>query len=365
MGYSMGGLIARYSIGLLYSRGWFSPEGKNIQPVNFTAFASPFLGTRAPVKGYHSSFWNALGGRALSSSGQQLFLFDEFRDTGRPLLSVLADPNSIFVKALACFKNRSLYANVQNDRSVPYYTAYIDSCDPFEDLSKVDLHSLSEYDPTVLDPRLPVTRKTPKKTKRGFWERLSWPNTKSFLTDRLPYYAFFTLLTPIAASVFLLNSGVQTVRSIRRVRLHNDGSSAIGTGFRSYRIPLLLEGAVESMQAREPQDHLDEDDEEDYAANANGKPRKSVPNGSAQSGDASNEKTTPIRRDDGEFPTLALLPAQFEMIRNLDAVGWRKYAVNIEKVRHTHAAIIVRMERDSFAEGRVVIGHWVEKEFEI
>ena len=363
VGYSLGGLIARYSIGLLYSRGWFSPSGKNIRPVNFTAFASPFLGVRTPVKGYHSSFWNALGGRALSSSGQQLFLLDTFRDTGRPLLSLLADPNSIFVKALSCFKNRALYANIQNDRSAPYYTTYIDSRDPFEDLSAVDLHPLPDFSPTILDPSLPVTRKPLKNPKRSLWERLSWPATKSFFKDRLPLYAFFTILTPIAGSVFLLNSGYQTVRSIRRVRLHNDGSSAIGTGFRSYRIPLLLEGAVESMQAKEPQEHFDSAEEQEES-HANGNAAKSIPNGSATSSDFSNEKSF-SRGDEGAFPTLALLPAQFEMIRNLDAVGWRKYAVNIEQVRHTHAAIIVRMERDSFREGRVVIGHWVEEEFEI
>ena len=43
VGYSLGGLIARYSVGLLYSRGWFAG---GLQPVNFTAFASPFLGVR-------------------------------------------------------------------------------------------------------------------------------------------------------------------------------------------------------------------------------------------------------------------------------------------------------------------------------
>ena len=120
------------------------------------------------------------------------------------------------------------------------------------------------------------------------------------------------------------------------------------------------------MQAREPQEHLNsaEEQEAEEASHANGNAAKSIPNGSATSSDLSNEKVLP-REDEGAFPTLALLPAQFEMIRNLDAVGWRKYAVNIEQVRHTHAAIIVRMERESFREGRVVIGHWIEEEFEI
>jgi hypothetical protein len=56
-------------------------------------------------------------------SGRQLFAIDSFRDTGRPLLSVLADANSIFIQGLAQFQHRSLYANVVNDRTVTYYTA--------------------------------------------------------------------------------------------------------------------------------------------------------------------------------------------------------------------------------------------------
>ena len=358
VGYSLGGLIARYSIGLLYSRGWFA-AGK-LQPINFTTFASPFLGVRTPVKGYHSSFWNALAGNSLSSSGQQLFLQDSFRETGQPLLSVLADPNSIFIRALSSFKHRSLYSNIQNDRSAPYYTTYIDSRDPYEDLSAVDLHPVAGYSPTILSPIHPVSRKPRKTPKEKRSIKDYWSSTKSFITNRLPLYTVFTLLAPLAGSIFLLNSGYQTFRSIRRVRLHNDGSSSLGAGFRSYRMPLMLEGAVESIQSQAPNEHLDDSDSIQITGTA-----KSLPDGSAKREPSVSEEKESLLENGSDFPTLALLPAQFEMIRNLDAVGWTKYAVNIEKVRHTHAAIIVRMERESFKEGWTVIGHWVEEEFEL
>ncbi len=44
IGYSLGGVISRYAIGLLYHRGLF----ERIQPVNFTTFATPHLGARSP-----------------------------------------------------------------------------------------------------------------------------------------------------------------------------------------------------------------------------------------------------------------------------------------------------------------------------
>lgn len=65
-----------------------------------------------------------------------------------------------------------------------------------------------------------------------------------------------------------------------------------------------------------------------------------------------------------EFPTLALTEEQFGMIDALDKVGFKKYPVHIHDVSHTHAAIIVRMQKDSFREGKIVIGHWL-KNFEV
>ena len=40
VGYSLGGLVARYAIGLLHHQGLF----KKIEPVNFTTFVTPHLG---------------------------------------------------------------------------------------------------------------------------------------------------------------------------------------------------------------------------------------------------------------------------------------------------------------------------------
>lgn len=51
------------------------------------------------------------------------------------------------------------------------------------------------------------------------------------------------------------------------------------------------------------------------------------------------------------------------MIENLDAAGWRKFHVHIQKHRYSHAAIVVRMDKESFADGWVVSKHFARSEF--
>ena len=65
-----------------------------------------------------------------------------------------------------------------------------------------------------------------------------------------------------------------------------------------------------------------------------------------------------------EISTLALTSSQFAMIDALDGVGFDKFPVHIHDARHSHAAIIVRMQRESFREGKIVVRHWLER-FEV
>jgi hypothetical protein len=87
-GYSMGGLIARYLLGVLRARNFFD----TVAPVNFTTFATPHIGVpRYP--GFLSSIVFRVGPRMLSVSGEQFFHTDSWGTTGRPLLAVMADPS--------------------------------------------------------------------------------------------------------------------------------------------------------------------------------------------------------------------------------------------------------------------------------
>lgn len=108
VGYSLGGLVARYAVGVLHTKQFFD----KVQPQNFTTFATPHLGVATPLVSFRSKIWNYIGPLTLSTSGQQLFAADRFRDAGKPLLCLLSDPESIFMHGLKSFPNRVLYANV-------------------------------------------------------------------------------------------------------------------------------------------------------------------------------------------------------------------------------------------------------------
>lgn len=360
IGYSLGGLVARYAIGLLYSRGWFD----KIQPVNFTTFATPHLGVRTPLHGYHSRLWNAFGSRTLSKSGRQLFTIDTFRDTGRPILIVLADPDSIFMRALSLFKHRTLYANIINDRSAPYYTTAITRTDPYIDIGNLNVSYLERYSPIILDPAEPASKK-PVEAPLPFYTRVS--NSTQALAARIPLYTLLLILIPIGSLVWTVNSGIQTFRSSKRIRLHEQGKAA--GGYSSYRIPLLLSenaqnaanGAFESLNRVQSQEYLPRDSEEISSIEENeDSPEKPLLDRQISGGEL---RRTTSRKSD--YPILALSQEQFVMIRNLDEVGWKKYLVHIHNVGHTHAAIIVRSAKPSFDEGKVVVRHWLDEGFEI
>ena len=353
-GYSLGGLVARYSIGLLYSNGWFD----RLKPVNFTTFASPHLGVRTPIIGYQSHFWNLLGSRTLSTSGRQLFGIDTFRDTGRPLLSVLAEPSSIFMQALTQFKHRVLYANIINDRSAPYYTTFITKIDPYVDLSLIEINYIEGYAPIVVDATNPVSLK-PEAPPTTVLAQLA--GTGQTVLNNAPFYAVMSLALPIGATAYLINAGIQSFRSQNRIKLHESGQAGVGLG--SYRIPLMIENAgsaVEGTVNRNPELHpagveAISESESDSQEERSLKRRKSVRTGL---------KRVPTS-EQPKFPALNLSPEQLEIIDNLDNVGWKKNAVHIHNVRHSHAAIVVRMQQKRFDEGKLVVKHWLEEEFEI
>lgn len=347
VGYSLGGLIARYAVGLLYKNGLFD----KLQPTNFTTFATPHLGVRSPTIGYGGNIWNTLGAKTLSTSGAQMFLADSFRDTGKPLLSVLAEPNSIFLQGLRMFKNKSIYANTVNDRSVPFYTAGISRVDPFVDLDAVDLHYQSGQEPekqVILEPSNPVTPRQSPEATRSLYERISAASSS------VPFYAAITLLLPIGATFFLLNSGVQTYRSAQRVRMHEEGQS--GFKIDRYRMPLL-----ENAQAMQDRMYRSlSEQKEQYLPTPPPEP-SSDPASSSSSTMMTEGKELAreeSKKEGSPFPILALTPEQFAMIDNLNDVGLTKYPVHIKNVRHTHAAIVVRTARESFWEGKLVSAHW-------
>lgn len=362
IGYSLGGLLARYAIGLMYSSGLFD----KLRPVNFTTFATPHLGVRAPITGTASQIWNVLGARTLSTSGRQLFTIDEFRDTGRPLLAVMADHDSIFIKGLGKFEKRTLYANILNDRSVVYYTAAIEAQDPYVDLSTVALNTIPGTEDILLDTQHPVKRK--QKAKKPIWTRIS--EGALHTVQSIPWIFFMTCILPFGAIAFLGNAAVQSFRSARRIKLHDSGDAGITV--EKYRTAPFLVDEVRNVadriyrqaaaRAPEGEEYLDvptpATTEQQGLLGTNTSSAETLVGAATPT---KGQGKSASSNEDEQFPTLALTKEQFEMIDALNEVGFTKYRVHISSVRHSHAAIVVRIPwRPGFGQGKVVVQHWID-----
>ncbi|KAL6240065.1 hypothetical protein BDW75DRAFT_196861 [Aspergillus navahoensis] len=372
VGYSLGGLISRYAIGLLYARGWL--DDNKLEPVNFTTFASPHLGARAPVRGAQNLLFNGLGSRTISTSGKQMFLADTFQDTGKPLLCALADPNSIFIEGLKRFKRRCVYGNVVNDRTTAFYTTIFSSEDHFRDLEDANINYVKGYEPVVIDPDV-YTLPTLGKKKRPPFPLRVWQSTRNFFS-KLPFWLFFCLILLIAIPMFLVYSVRETLRSRERIRAHDEGT---GNTFKGYRRPLglsrirtAMDEVFENAAARQDPDYISPNaptaDLESQPASSIGEPVALEDSPAVDSRlETSTDHANNVKKVKcGEKrPTLALTPDQFSMIKSLNAVGFRKYPVYIHNHERTHAAIVVRADDPGYAEGHTVIKHWLDQEFQI
>lgn len=294
-----------------------------------------------------------------------MFTIDKFRDTGKPLLEVLAAPESIFIKGLAKFERRTLYTNIVNDRSAVHYTTGITKSDPFTNLDKIKINYVKGYEDVIIDPENPVAPMDPEETDTSFYGSLI-RNSQTTI-GRLPFLIAMIFFIPLGVVAFLINSGVQSFRSNRRIALHERGLAGIQPG--NYRVPLLITGmreavedVYENLNSAQSHEYLVAGTEEEAAQEEPSSPvlERTQSHLRSQSDVSAGGKEKADRHDP---PTLALAPYQFRMISALDSVGWRKYPVYIHKVRHSHAAIIVRMEKPSFDEGHIVLKHWLDEEF--
>lgn len=361
IGYSLGGLLARYAIGLLNAQGWLD----KLEPMNFTTFATPHVGVRAPLKGYKDQIFNGLGPKTLSASGRQMWLIDSFRDTGRPLLGVLADPESIFITGLKKFRQRTVYANIVNDRSVLFYTSGLSKIDPFRKLEEVKINYVEGYEDVIIDPDLHVLPPAEMKPETAV-VRLRKKLKSAALW--VPLSLLLLVLVPLGSTIFLINAGIQTIRSSKRIRLHELGEN--GERFGRYRVPVLVqdaqhvvEEAFENVNAIQEPAYLSNSDTEVSDAAPEKSPKSSISTVAQHDAEPASTRRSSTTAGSIHFPKLALTHEQSRIIESLDAVGIRKYPVHIQKHTHSHAAIIVRVDKDGFREGKIVMKHWLDNEF--
>ncbi|KAF8159499.1 lipid particle protein [Crassisporium funariophilum] len=224
-GYSLGGLIARYLIGVLHQSGFF----ESITPVNFNTIATPHAGLpRYPS--FFSSLSSVLGPKLLSRTGEQFYCVDKWSPKGRPLLVVMADPDRIFHQALARFQHIRIYANAVNDITVPYVTAAIEIEDPFAELDTngIEIDLDDKYACLIRNHALPATppQRPPSPTVLSLdWFRSlkpSKPIMPPFLQLRFPLnlvlYTLLPVLIPMVIGLALLRFTLATRSSRARIK---------------------------------------------------------------------------------------------------------------------------------------------------
>ncbi|KAK9323193.1 putative serine esterase-domain-containing protein [Lipomyces orientalis] len=364
VGYSLGGLMVRYAIGILYQKGVF----KKVTPVNFTTFCTPHVGVRAPGKDLPTALFNTLVPRTISATGRQLFMLDKFSTSSMPLMCFLADKSSIFYHALTLFPNRALYANIVNDRRTSWFTAAISHTDPFLDLHSVKLNPLPGYGPTILDVSHPVTRKSLSEMQQDVTYSVHDPlsdvsgvgltvgvRARAKQLTILPglFKSLIVMIinlffvSPVWVLAFLISGTIQTFYSSRRLReFHTKKKGRYGMDeFRLLRLDEQVEDVVDTVLG-------------DFIPY--GISHSLVDNLVGESDEESDSDEKILRHF--HLPPLDLTEDQNRMIRSLNSLDWRKFPVHITKTKAAHAAVIVRhMDWNGFEEGEVVVSHWLNE----
>jgi hypothetical protein len=353
-GYSLGGLVARYAIGVLRQSKFF----ETVQPVNFNTLATPHIGIpRFPS--VFSSISAFLGPKLLSRSGEQFFCVDKWSPRGRPLVEVLADPDRIFYQALILFPNIRIYANAINDLTVPYVTSGISAEDPFGEYEKngikIDFHE--KYKHVIKSySALPFSSETTKE-QQGWFETIR--NMRAPLPPRfqaefplnLAIYTLLPILFPTFICLALIRLSIQSHQSRGRVR-HLEAQS---TRERLVHIIGQLESELESAAV-------------DLYDDPAGTPSATSPIPGANPADPTNpseptkEKGKKSRSKTPSYQPL-LTPGQLQCIENLNKIPQlKKERAFFEGVRNSHAMIVCRDPKmfKQHLEGEGVLRHWAD-----
>ncbi|ADV24636.1 lipid particle protein [Cryptococcus gattii E566] len=294
-GYSLGGLVARYLVGLLHSR---SPSFfHRHKPIAFSTIASPHYG----IPRYNTLLSTVLcwlGARVMSRSGEQLYVVDKYSDDDpRPLLEIMADPRSVFYHGLEMFERLSLFAAAINDNSVPYPTAAIETIDHFAQWQDQRLiKSLGTYIgtlPPVLRYRFPF----------------------NYLIILL-----FPIMLPIVLCLILARQSLDTSRSKRRLQQLAQTSSA----------PTPSPSGLSIQHLRATIRHIERNLESEFIESIDGPPA------------AAAAAALDIYHMDQVVIKAQLKECQFRMALWLNQLPFKKYLTWWPKVTNAHATAIVR-----------------------
>ncbi|KAF8519044.1 DUF676-domain-containing protein [Hysterangium stoloniferum] len=214
VGYSLGGLLARYLIGVLYSKKFF----EDVEPVNFVTVATPHLGLTR-TGNFRARLFARLGPHFLSRTGEHFYGVDEWAGTGKPLIEVMADKDHVFFQGLSLFPHITIYANAVNDRTVPFVTAAIEAVDP---------RFSEQYDPILESfelPSSPPPKPNPSVLSLAYYHNMKFrgPWLPPALQFRFPgniiFMVFIPVLFPVMVGVLAVRLGLDARASRARIRL--------------------------------------------------------------------------------------------------------------------------------------------------
>ncbi|CAE7229666.1 unnamed protein product [Rhizoctonia solani] len=405
-GYSLGGLISRYAIGILYQRGFF----RTVKPVNFTTFSTPHLGLPR-IRGFIGGLMHKLGPKMLSRTGEQFYAVDKEKwspddKQGRPLLEVMADKNSIFFKALKSFPHVTFYGNAVNDMTVVYCTAMAEDYDPFAAL-KTKSHRLGiKMDPKykhviesfgevpdgeqVVISDIDQLEKERRAALRWYSPeryRTSRPFLPPFLQFPFPLNLVFYMCLPVIIPAGIAYAFVRFKResnaSRRRLRiLHASPEAKSSLSEIMKQMELALADMIDSGDPGLAPEHWDDLDARTIVIEAEAdddirqrKPtRPSTPELGAHS--LLTPPSEPERKLESKSSLLPLKPNRDDPLQPMLTAGQRAMAESLNSipqlrkvrayfpyVRNAHSVIIVR-DPELFPihmDGMGVVQHWVDQ----
>lgn len=343
LGYSLGGLIARYLAGILLDEGFFD----TVKPVLFSTIATPHLGSKFHRTDKRWFSWmNSIGGTYLGSTGRDLFLKD-------PTIAQMSDPTSSAYKALELFDSKVLLANCRNDRTVHFPTAFITAANPFANLRWLDLnfHKVQLPEPVVdrygwsHSPRIIDFKRT---TKRSF----PFPVYHEHIRQKLVFWTFAATVGPLAITAVLIASMFFTNNSNNRVgKFLKEGDDALMAEIlESIKMDTFdeewmnekVEVETGDMAAAEMTETAVEDVFLGEDLNNSDEPQEAKTEviGLDEAMEAAKH-TAEKGLLPSWTPTAPFSDEVLSMIENMNKLGWEKYAVYITVI-HSHAAIVAR-----------------------
>ncbi|KAL4065871.1 putative serine esterase-domain-containing protein [Scleroderma yunnanense] len=349
MGYSMGGLIARYVIGILHQNRFF----ETVTPVNFNTIATPHIGI-PNFRTAQSSIRSFFGRNFLSRTGEQFYCADKWSPKGRTLIEVLGDPEYIFYQALLLFPNIGVYANAINDHTVPYITAAIELTDPFTEYQKNDIkiEFLGNYEHVIKSYSAPDSPGPLSTNARlSLLARIASavppipPAFQYTFPVNIIIYPLLPFLIPAFLSLLVIRFSISSKKSRTRLQI------------------------LEADLARERLSHIIaklEREIETATLDAYENPELLLSLGPVSRG-SGPEQLVPKA---GTIPALEtsshsisyLTPGQLKCIENLNKIAWlKKTLVFFADVDNSHPVIVCRdVKSEHHRKGEAVLRHWAD-----